>query len=52
MAGYIVSQARRVAGMLSPLDAQLAEAYPVECEHQAREASFGCIRSARSALHS
>jgi hypothetical protein len=41
--------ARRVARMLSPRDAQLAEAYAVECEDQAREASGG-LRSARSAL--
>ena len=43
-------QARRVAGMLSPRDAQLAEAYAVECEDQARGASFAAIRSARSAI--
>jgi hypothetical protein len=34
------AQARRVAGMLSPCDAQLAEANAVECEDQALEASF------------
>ena len=39
------AQARRVAGMLSPKDAQLAEAYAVECEDQAREASFNGLRS-------
>jgi len=44
------AQARRVAGMLSPRDAQLAEAYAVECEGQAREASSADLRSARSAL--
>jgi hypothetical protein len=44
------AQARRVAGMLSPRDAQLAEAYPVKCEDQAREASSDGLRSARSAL--
>jgi hypothetical protein len=44
------AQARRVAGMLSPRDAQLAEAYAVECEDQAREASCGSRRSGRSAL--
>jgi hypothetical protein len=43
------AQARRVARMLSPRDAQLAEAYAVEREDQAREASGG-LRSARSAL--
>jgi len=43
------AQARRVAGMLSPRDARLAEAYAAECEDQAREASFGGLRSARSA---
>ena len=42
-------QARRVAGMLSPQDAQLAEAYAVECEDQARGASPG-VRSARCAV--
>ena len=44
------AQARRVAGMLSPRDAQLAEAYAVECEDQAREASSNGLRSARLAL--
>lgn len=44
------AQARRVAGMLSPRDAQLAEAYAVECEDQARETSFGSLRSGRSAI--
>ena len=43
-------QARRVAGMLSPPDAQLAEACAVEYEDQAREASFGGFRSARLAI--
>ena len=42
------AQARRVAGMLSPRDAQLAETFAVECEDQAREASVDCIRSVRS----
>ena len=42
------AQARRVAGMLSPRDARLAEAYAVECEAQAREASFFSLRSGRS----
>ena len=41
------AQARRVAGMLSPKDAQLAEAYAAECEQQARDASFKGLRSAR-----
>jgi len=40
------AQARRVAGMLSPRDAQLAETFAVECEDQAREVD--CIRSVRS----
>jgi hypothetical protein len=44
------AQARRVAGMLSPRDARLAEAYAVECEDQAREVSFGDLRSTRSAI--
>ena len=43
------AQARRVAGMLSPPDAQLAEAYAAECEAQARGASSG-VRSARCAV--
>ena len=43
------AQARRVAGMLSLRDARLAEAYAVECEDQAREASSGGLRSARLA---
>jgi hypothetical protein len=30
------AQARRVAAMLSPQDARLAEAYAAECENQAR----------------
>ena len=38
-------QARRVAGMLSPRDAQMAEAYAEECEDQARESSFRSFRS-------
>ena len=41
------AQARRVAGMLSPKDAQLAEAYAVECEKQARDASLNGLRSTR-----
>jgi hypothetical protein len=44
------AQARRVAGMLSPRDAQLAEAFAVECEDQARGASLAAIRSARSTI--
>jgi hypothetical protein len=43
------AQARRVAGMLSPRDAQLAEAYATECEDQARGASSGA-RFVRSAV--
>ena len=38
-------QARRVAGMLSPRDAALLEAYARECEDSARAAS---IESARA----
>ena len=34
------AQARRIAGLLSPRDAQIAEAYAVECEDHARAASF------------
>lgn len=45
------AQARRIAGMLSPRDAQLAEAYAVECEDQARGALAG-IRFGRSAVRS
>jgi len=33
------AQARRAARMLSARDTQLAEAYAIECEDQAREAS-------------
>jgi hypothetical protein len=44
------AQARRVAGMLSPRDAQLADAFAIECEDQAREASFDGPRSAPSAI--
>jgi hypothetical protein len=44
------AQARRVAGMLSPRDAQVAEAYAVECEDQAREASFCSLQSGRSTV--
>ncbi len=35
------AQARRIACLLSPRDAQVAEAYAVECEGHARAASFG-----------
>jgi hypothetical protein len=38
-------QARRVAGMLSPRDAQLAEAFAAECENQARERLHQSVRS-------
>jgi hypothetical protein len=44
------AQARRVAGILSPRDARLAEAYAAECEDQAREASVGGLKSAPSAI--
>ena len=44
------AQARRIAGMLSPRDAQLAEAYAAECEDQARAASFGGFKSGRSVI--
>lgn len=44
------AQARRVACMLSPRDAQLAEAYAVECEDQARAISFGGFKSGRSVI--
>ena len=44
------AQARRIAGMLSPRDAQLAEAYAVECEDQAQEAWSRGVRSACSTL--
>lgn len=37
-----------VAGMLSPRDAQLAEAFAVACEDQARGGLHSLIRSARS----
>ena len=40
----------RVAGMLFPRDARLAEVYAVECEVQAREASFGSLLSGRSTV--
>jgi hypothetical protein len=43
------AQARRVACMLSPRDAQLAEAYAAECEDHAREAAVGSVRLGRSA---
>jgi hypothetical protein len=36
--------------MLSPQDVSLAEAYIVECEDQARQASFGSLRCAPSAI--
>lgn len=32
-------QARRIASMLSPRDAELAEAYAIECEGRAQSAS-------------
>jgi hypothetical protein len=46
------AQARRVAAMLSPRDAQLAEAYALECEDNAREISAVRVEQRRSAsLH-
>lgn len=42
------AQARRIASMLSPRDAQLAEAYAVECEDQARGYSVGSVRPRES----
>jgi hypothetical protein len=42
------AQARRVAGMLSPRDAQLAEAHALECEDNARETSAGGVQQGRS----
>ena len=34
------AQARRVAGMLSPRDVRIAEAFAAECEDEARAASL------------
>ena len=45
------AQARRVANMLSPRDAQLAEAYALECEDYARKESWGAVRSVRPAAN-
>jgi hypothetical protein len=42
------ARARRVAGMLSPRDAQLAEAHALECEDNARETSTGGVQQGRS----
>lgn len=39
------AQARRIAGLLSPRDARVAEAYAVECEDHARAASFRALPS-------
>ncbi|MGY4224989.1 hypothetical protein ACVMIH_002350 [Bradyrhizobium sp. USDA 4503] len=41
-------QARRVAAMLSPRDAALAEAYAMECEDRARRNSTDVVRSVLS----
>jgi hypothetical protein len=38
------AQARRIATMLSPRDAQLAEAYAVECEDRARRSCSDNVR--------
>jgi len=45
-------QARRIASMLAPRDAKLAEAYAVECEHQARAISAEGIRARNSSVRS
>jgi len=39
------AQARRIAGLLSPRDARVAEAYAAECEDHARAASFRALPS-------
>jgi hypothetical protein len=46
------AQARRVAGMLPSRDAQLAEAYALECEGYARETSVSGVRLEHSAFSS
>ena len=46
------AQARRIANMLPPRDAKLAEAYAVECEHQARVTSAEGIRPKNSSIRS
>jgi hypothetical protein len=46
------AQARRVAGMLPPRDAQLAEAYALECEGYARETSLSGVQLEHSAFSS
>jgi hypothetical protein len=46
------AQARRIASMLPPRDAKLAEAYAVECEHQARAISAERIRARNSSVRS
>jgi hypothetical protein len=46
------AQARRIASMLPPRDAKLAEAYAVECEHQARATSAEGIRPKNSSVRS
>lgn len=37
-------QARRVAGLLSPADAEIAEAYAIECEVKALRQVSGALR--------
>jgi hypothetical protein len=44
------AQARRVAGMLSPRDAQIAETFAAECEDEARAASLNGLHRRRSAF--
>jgi hypothetical protein len=46
------AQARRIASMLPPRDAKLAEAYAVECEHQARAISAEGVRPRNSSAKS
>jgi len=46
------AQARRIASMLPPRDANLAEAYAVECEHQAQAISAEGIRARNSSVRS
>jgi hypothetical protein len=46
------AQARRIASMLPPRDAKLAEAYAAECEHQARAISAESTRPRSSSVRS
>jgi hypothetical protein len=46
------AQALRIASLLPPRDAKLAEAYAVECEHQARAISAEGIRPRDSSVRS